>query len=579
MVLVTMALVAVLSVIMVALALIRYLEPDPQAPDLLARQPQAVTRHAAQDDAPVGARPEPPGPAFDEVDRCALEIILAPEDDALIEEANVRAYMSGSSPRAGERFQATEEGDNRWRIDDLPCGVAGVKATVDGYVPARRDKVDSVVARSVTVPLALGLTLRGTVFDQDGEPIHRAKVRAEHMSDRTDRDGAYEILVDPAELWSVSASAEGFLDDSQRLRLPEDSAEDAVLDFELQASREVSVWCAGLPDDSCASVMLIMCTYPLLPWGSVCRGDPTRCECPEGSVAIRGGGQSVELAADSHEAWLDFRGTGSAVGRVLRHGEPVDCDVFGILLPRVMPDLRSGFMDGRDAECDADGRFLVQGLAEGRWQLEISLGSAKRSVNNLAISAGQQTDVGEIDLSGGGLIEGVVLHGLTGQGAPGEMVMAVTAVVEDDVPATQSVFTGSEGAFQIRGLDDGSYLVVTSSRPFTRESVEVRDGAADREVVLTTGDADLLDENGFSLITDEAGELVVDQVAPGGFAAGAGLHPGDQIDGVLIAGFDLASVLPSLEDQLVETVLEHYGGPGVSLKVTRDGQQLEVELE
>lgn len=41
----------------------------------------------------------------------------------------------------------------------------------------------------------------------------------------------------------------------------------------------------------------------------------------------------------------------------------------------------------------------------------------------------------------------------------------------------------------------------------------------------------------------------------------------------------LGVMFPGREDRLTYTVLEHYGGPGVTLRVDRDGQLVEVPLD
>ena len=576
-----MVLVAMLMGSLLIWGLIRWVEPNPVAPDLAGKRPESVTTHmAGPDDEP----PEPPAaaeaePIFDEHDVCPLDVVLEPEDDQPIDEAYVRATMSWGSPMAGERFEADRLEPLTWRVEDLPCGVASLRVTVSGYVPVRRDAVDSVVQSSVTVPLTRGVFLRGVVTDQDGAPIAEAWVKGDNVSDHTDEEGAYRLRVDPAELRRVYASAEGYLSDSQRLRLPEDTVQDAVLDFELAAAREVTVWCAGLPDDSCASVLPIMCTWALLPVGPFCMGDPVRCECPDGRVAVRAGGQSVEVGPDEREAWLDFRDTGSIVGRVVRSGEPVECDIIATFAPRSMADLSEGLFNARKAETDDEGRFLLAGLNPGTWTVQVMDDSGPAATEYTKVLEGQRYDLGEIDLMGGGLIQGVVIDALTEQGAPREMVMAIRTDIQTELPAMQMAHTGSEGRFELRGLDDGTYKVSTTARPFTHDTVILDDGVADHEVELTTGAAGLLDEQGFSLVTDQQGELMVDGVEPGGLADGAGLRAGDVVSGVLIGGIDLGMLIPGLDDYMVEAVLEHYSGPGVSLVVLRDGAEVTVELD
>ncbi len=575
-----MALLGLVGLVLMLWLLGSFMQPDPQAPDLREREPRAVTTHKAS--APDEARPEPPEddePIFDESDRCPVDVLLETGDDEPLEGVRVRGSMGFRSPRAGEIFEAVELELLRWRIEDLPCGVADLRVSARGYVSVRREDVDSVVENTVVVRLVRGVMLRGVVMDVDGEPIPDAQVLAGGDSDSTDDDGVYELRVDPASVRRVTAGAVGYLGDTQVLRLPPDSEEDAFLDFVLYRSREVTVWCAGLPDDSCASVSMIMCTWTLLPWGEPCHGEPVVCRCPEGRVAVRGGGKSVEVGPGEDEAWLDFREMGSLGGRVTHNGEPTGCRALVSFSPDSLLDLREGLVNVREAHCDSEGRFMAAGLSPGRWNVQIMHGGTPSLSRFAEVKQGRHTDAGTFDLTGGGTIRGEVIDALTEQGAPGEVVMAVrTDVSASEPPGMSMDISGSEGVFEIQGLDDGSYEVLCSSRPFAKESVGVHDGEADREVVLTTGAADLLEDNGFSLITDEAGELEVDRVLPDSPAEDAGLRSGDIVVGVLIGGMDIGALLPIPSEMLLEAVLEHYPGPGVSLVVDRDGKEHTIDL-
>ncbi len=575
-----MGLFAILMLVLLLFGLGRWLQPDPPAPDLVGRQPEAVVTHISSDDEPEPDLViEDAAPAFDPSDLCPVEVLLEPDDGAQLDDARVRATMSYHSDWSGLFVDSELVEPNRYQLEGLPCGLFNLRVNAEGYVAVRREDVDSISNKQVVVPLIQGVFLRGIVTDTEGEPIEGARVKAGHEADYTDVDGAYELQVDPAELWRVWASADGYLSDSQRLRLPPDTIEDAELDFELVASREVTVYCAGLPEDSCDSVLPIMCTYTLLPWGSFCTGDPVRCACPEGTVAIRGGGQTVEVPPNEYEAWLDFRSSGSIIGRVVNGDEPVDCEVMAAWSPQSLMDFADGFMNIRKGRTDEDGHFVLAGLVPGAWSLNIMGEAGDRATRYETVIEGQVTDAGTIDLTAGGVIRGVVIDALTEQGAPGEGVAAIRADLGTELPSMGMAYSGPEGAFEIGGLEDGDYKVYTVMRPMTQEDVTISDGEANRELELTTGAADLLAENGFGLVTDEYGELEVDQVTDGGPADRAGLRGGDVIDGILVGGVDIGAFFPALDEMLVEAMLEHYPGPGISLIVDRDGQELTIPLE
>jgi hypothetical protein len=463
-------------------------------------------------------------------------------------------------------------------LDHVACGVADVQAKADGFVKGRTRDIDSMTTSDVTVVLSRGISLDGTVTDSAGEPVADATVSAGLATTGSDADGRYDLHFDPSDTTNVSVRAAGFIDQEERLRVASDSS-DLTIDWVLESSRELEVYCAGLKDDSCADVMPMMCTRPWLPFGEPCdRDDPTMCTCPSGVSAIRGGGQSVEVQPGQRVAWLDFRAGGGLVGRVVQDGVPQGCGTMTIRLPEDLSDVTRGGVAGRSGACDEDGMFQVDGLDPGMYQVEVTSGGNNRRPNPVRV---QDTvvDMGLIDLDAGTDIEGVVVDGVTGQGAPGEMVVGVQIVADKAMPGTSVAVSRSEGRFVLRGVSDGDWSVFLASRPFSPVDVTVADGTVSREPELETGAADLLDEQGFGLATDDMGDLVVSELDPDGAAADAGLESGDTLVGVTVMGVDVGEYLPGLEGQVLDAVLEHYSGPGVGLVVDRDGERVEVPLD
>ena len=130
----------------------------------------------------------------------------------------------------------------------------------------------------------------------------------------------------------------------------------------------------------------------------------------------------------------------------------------------------------------------------------------------------------------------------------------------------------------MEGLPPGEWELFHVLSPHVRTTVQVDDGALTDGVVVETSDATTLETNGFSMRSSADG-LVVDEVEPGSPAERAGLMPGDAVTGMLLAGFDMSSTLGRDPDKLVQLVLGHWDGPGVTLLVERDGEEHEVELD
>lgn len=504
-------------------------------------------------------------------------LVLDPTGEPISDGFAAARVASGAWNRRWTRYQPLDD-QGRVTLDHVACGVGDIQARASGYVGARVRDLDTMTTQDVTLTLTRGVGLSGTVTNGAQEPLAGVTIQAGLASGISDEDGHYALKFDPGRTTSVRARAPGYVDQEERLRVDPGSA-DIVLDWELEASREVTVYCAGLPDDSCADVMPLMCTRPYMPFGEGCEsGDPTVCVCPGGTSAVRGGGQSVEVSPGQQVAWLDFRATGGLRGRVSKDGAAVGCTTFTLRLPEDLSDVSRGGIAGRTGTCDDDGVFEVLGLEPGSYQVEVVAGEQNRRPDPVVV-ADTVVDLGVVDLDGGTDVAGVVLDGLTGQGAPGEAVVAVQSVAEGKAPGTSVTVSRSEGRFVLRGLGDGDWSVFLASRPFSPVDVHVGDGQANHEPVLETGAADLLGEQGFGLATDDVGTLVVQDLDPDGGAALAGLEDGDRVVGVTLMGMDLGSWMPGLEDQLLDAVLEHYSGPGVGLVVERDGETVEIDLD
>lgn len=463
----------------------------------------------------------------------------------------------------------------------------------------------------LTLYLKPTFELTGTVTDGDGASVAGAKVRVLGRGEAhtvADDAGRYSVrLAAPPQAGTyaihISADSLGLAEASQLVHLvgPEGESEheaveaaagDVVtVDLTLERRREVAVYCAGLPDDSCQQTML-MCTAPLLPIGETCDFDDGEgamvCPCGEGTRAVRGGGRSVLIDADDTEAWLDFRDAGTIVGRVLGDGLPLaDCLVMALRVPTGLEDLPRGGFVGHQSECDAEGGFVIEGLVPGDWELvagaEVAdLGRRERTLAPTQVRARRTNDVGDIEMLGGGGISGRLVDGLTGQVVSGEPLLLLRPGEGGGRTTPTFAESGGDGSFLVEGLPPGEWVVSHFLSPHVRTVVTVEDGAITDGVVVETSDATALETNGFSL-GSESGALVVTDVTDGP-AAEAGLEPGDHVTGVLIGGFDLSGPLGPEGGTFMRAVLGHWDGPGVTLVVEReveddDGEVVFEELE
>ena len=430
---------------------------------------------------------------------------------------------------------------------DLPCGVIRIEGFAEGF-PSAVAGAFSLEEDEVVLRFEHGLRVFGQVTDPDGEPVRDATLWG-HLWATTDVDGMYSVLVEPARVVFFSVEAEAYRSEKEILYVPDDTFE-VEHDVVLEPAHVVAVRCAGLANDSCAELPLVLCTHPNAPVGHWCweMGGEVTCRCPEGEVAVRGGGVSVLVGPDEDVAWLDLRTDGSLSGRVVEDGEPVRC---GIEATRFSMSADLGLRLG---ECGGDGRFALDNLPAGSWRLDIKSGEAQRVLGPVDVDG--PVDLGDVELSGGGLVHGVVLSEIDEEPVARVAVAAVglDALESGAAPPTGSARTDEDGRFEIRGLPEGRYEVFLAAHPLERERVDLVEEVGVELYRPVPGDLETeVDEDGNWVVTG------VGPDAPEGFAAG------DVIVGVELFGVNPADVLPGWGREATPALLGMADWPGVTV--------------
>ena len=374
-----------------------------------------------------------------------------------------------------------------------------------------------------------------------------------------DTQGRYSVLLDPARVVPVHLECEAHESENELVFVPEGALE-VEHDIVVEPAHVVEVFCAGLPNDSCGDLPLVMCTSPRAPVGSYCweMGGSVSCRCPLGEAAVRGGGTSVLIGPEDEVAWLDLRAPGAVTGRVLVDGEPGPCSVQGT----EGIGIGAGGLSVRLESCDEQGEFRLDNLEEGIWRFRVQAEGAERTLGPLDIEG--EVDLGDIEVFGGSEILGVVIDEVEGRPVEGVAVAAV-AYEGEEAGGVGSARTDEEGEFVLRGLPPGRYQVFLAASPLERVEVELED-QAEVELVQPTP-ADIAMEPG------EDGRLVVTAL---GEEAPEGFEEGDVLVEVSLFGVDPAELMPGVGEQLSRTLLGATGFPGVSVVVEREGEELEL---
>jgi len=493
--------------------------------------------------------------------RCSLTVDVD-AGDAPITGGVVNLYAA-----SGELLELTLDAQGRGSWAEVPCGPATLEARADGFLPnTEAVETSDGHAHLWLQPDHLGLVRIHGLVTSEGHPVAGAELAALPLaklpSGLSGPDGAYTVFVEGPGPYALIADHHAYQYELDSLLVPP-GVDAWEHDVELAPIRKVKVHCAGLPDDGCHDLPLVMCSEAWAPGGFPCveeAGDIT-CRCPMGEAAVRGGGESVLVAHDADTAWLDFRVPGGLSGRVLVDGTPTPCT-----LEVVRWSLDLGGAGGlRTDACAEDGSFVVPSLKPGDWRLVVRSQGLEQAVGPVSV-ADAVVDLGSIDLMAGMMLSGRVVWEDDGGPAAGEPVAAVEvdSLSGGMAPPVGTATTDDDGGFAILGLQPGRYQVMVPHDPGGAQVVELDEEDVYVELVRAGG-------SGLQLTLDEDDRIVVAEADDEGW-----LEPGDRLETVTVAGIDVLELAPRYGQEVGELVVGLVGYPGITVVVERDGQPVVV---
>ncbi len=424
---------------------------------------------------------------------------------------------SGPSPGQERRMGRVRERDGAFVVENLVPGDWSVVASADGFQNREMPPL-TVTAGEAPPPLRIeldaGATLSGRVTAADGSPITSAYVTFRtttrdpmrefgNQSTSTDGDGYYELRGLPLGRHVITFGHGRYQALERDLEL-ESAAQ--TLDVTLEAGLEIAGYVVdpdGLPvAGAMVSTRAERTASARRFSGSL--GSRIHESDTEGRFRIEGlgvgtyhvtaakegyassvTGRAIELVDSSIEGVEVQLSLGGKIVGVVR-GVGFD-DLASVNVVALQSDVRRD-MQSRVAGVDHEGRFELDNLAVGDWQVHASIGQRSKRKTITIPGAGVEVPV-ELDFGSGFTLSGVVLR--AGVPAPG-LGVSVRGI---DTQGHGQQTTSPHGRFELPGLPAGRYELTVGhfgrfSRPLDRREIDLRgdeDIAVEIRTVTVTG--------------------------------------------------------------------------------------------
>ncbi|MCZ6793488.1 MAG: carboxypeptidase-like regulatory domain-containing protein [Planctomycetota bacterium] len=429
-----------------------------------------------------------------------LRVVTAPEDRPLGEEP-VRLSLTGAEGTT-TRSLGTDP-DGRVELRGVEPGLYALELGHPRFLPyGRALRVDPPEdpPRTVTVRLEAGLTLRGLVVDEEGEPLPRARIELarapgggpEQRGAASGADGRFEIRALGEGEWTLTAFKNGHRGGGPRRvvlprELPDEFPQQAPFRIELPRDRPVPLrvlTADGRPLEGAeVRVRLAGFTRAALPLGRA-RSDG------RGIARLRGlpAEEDVELIVAGHHADYPPRQVTTTSGALLHGDVELVFSAPGRLRGRVVDAEGAGVSSGRvqltgpverSVLSLSSGEFLFRGLPAGAYTLRATSPSRGTSeLVSLEVPSGAEVRR-ELRLRRG---SGVVAGRVVDPDGRGLALVPVTLEARGEVLIK---VTDETGGFQFDGLSAAAYrLVAGRSRRGLMVRERVRVGTRDLELTI-----------------------------------------------------------------------------------------------
>ncbi|MCU0867564.1 MAG: carboxypeptidase-like regulatory domain-containing protein [Planctomycetes bacterium] len=391
------------------------------------------------------------------------------------------AGLLGDDPPRPARVRTDAEG--RFRVIGIHPGEHPVEARARGMVPwSGKCQVAANASVSLTIPLARGNTLRGTLRDADGRPFGDVLVGAVQGDLDWDEvvhpDGTFEFAGLPDGAIDVKVDAEGKGDARARVMMVPGGAVttcDLTLECGFVAKGKVRDAAGqGVPRVN------VRWTRPAPNRQGYTFTDEhgafAIANAPEGKLSIRIDGEAIvdaQFEVDPRAGELDLRAERRAQKTVYIAGLVLDPDGR----PAAARVWASGGGSNRIVEqtTDASGYFEIGPVAPGQWHVDVDSKTFPRvSFENRTLEPNARWDLGTVRLAQGGDLRIEVVDG---------SVDGVWCSIQD---SGQRRFRGPDlhsGNLQSEPLPVGSYRLFVGGKARAAQSFPFEIRAGERTTV------------------------------------------------------------------------------------------------
>jgi uncharacterized GH25 family protein len=405
--------------------------------------------------------------------------VTAPNGTAL-SDVTVRVMPSptGGFATSGMERMAITDSNGEYTIDALEAGDETVLFSHAKYSEQRKTVALKGRETKLDVQLASGLRITGTVVTDSGAPVPDADVEAYSSSGfesaRTNASGAFEFETTTPGRYRFTATKTGY---AQGILEDVDVGSGTPVRITLGSGGTIYGRVIGLTPKELGDATVEAYAGRAMAQGTIDANGNFRIEgVPAGTVQVnassgmgltgsarRSSPVTVELApGGSQQVDITFRGDIVISGRVLRNGVPIPGATI-YFNPRATTSRASAM-----SPTDSEGRYTVQGLEEGEYNVTVGDRNAPYSTTYQV----RGTATYDIDYRTASM-RGRVLDVATNEPIANVAVQLRNTLPQEGFRSGRGAVTDAAGAFILDSVAPGNYTLTATKEGFASDPRDV----------------------------------------------------------------------------------------------------------